>query len=100
VDITSWIDAVGESIKSDQVTIAILIGLAIAGYKWVSKIDGNNRADHAKLSEKVDDLRDIVSKGFEDHLSKWHNPPTGAVKRAPKTTMKTTQKAAKKAAKK
>lgn len=96
MDITSWVDAVGESIKTNQVTIAVLIGLAIAGYRWVSKIDANNREDHAKLGRKVDDLKDAVSQSMQDHLAQWHNPPTEAVKRAPKTTMRVAKKAAKK----
>lgn len=95
MDITSWIDAVGDSIKTNQVTIAILIGLAIAGYKWVSKIDQVNRDDHAELAKKVDDVKDAVAQGFQEHLAQWHNPPTEAVKRAPRAT-KSVKKAAKK----
>lgn len=93
MDITSWVDAVGESIKSDQVTIAILIGLAVAGYKWVSKIDAANREDHARLAEKVDDVKDAVAKGFQDHLDKWHRNDRAA-SAAPKP--KLVKKAAKK----
>lgn len=97
MDITSWVDAVGESIKSDQVTIAILVGISIAGYKWVSKIDAANRDDHAKLGQKVDELKDAVNKGFQDHVEKWHRHG-----RAASTNLRamSTKKVAKKASKK
>jgi endonuclease V-like protein UPF0215 family len=91
MDISSWFDALGESLKTNQVTLVVLAGLAYAGYRWVSKIDQINREDHAALGEKVDEVKDAVAKGFQDHLAHWHNPPTEAVKRAPR---------AKKAAKK
>lgn len=92
MDITSWIDALGESLKTNQVTLAVLIGLAIAGYKWVSKLDEANRDDHAKLGAKVDDLKDTVAQGFQDHLDKWHNPPTQVVKRATRPKAKAAKK--------
>lgn len=96
MDISSWFDALGESLKTNQVTLVVLAGLAYFGYKWVSKIDEANRADHAELGKKVDDVKDAVAKGFQDHLDKWHNPPTEAVKRAPSTKIKVMKRAAKK----
>jgi hypothetical protein len=70
---TSWIDGVAESIKNDQVTLAVLLGITYFGYKWVSKIDEANREDHARLGEKVDDLKDDISNAFQNHLDFWHN---------------------------
>lgn len=86
--ISSWIDTVAESLKTNQATLAVLIGLAIFGVKWVNKLDRANRADHAALGKKVDEVKDAVAKGFQDHLSQWHNPPTPAVKRAKKAAKK------------
>ena len=88
MDITSWFDALGESLKTNQVTLVVLIGIAIAGYKWVSKLDEANRQDHAQLGKKVDDVKDTVAKGFQDHLAQWHNPPTVAVKRTKRAAKK------------
>ena len=88
MDITSWFDALGESLKTNQVTLVVLAGLAFAGFKWVSKLDEANRQDHAELGKKVDGVKDALNKGFQDHLSQWHNPPTTAVKRAKKVAKK------------
>jgi hypothetical protein len=90
--ISSWIDALGESLKTNQATLVVLIGLAIVGWKWVSRIDETNRDDHARLAEKVDEVKDAVNNGFRDHLAHWHNPPTSAVKRAPRAVKKAAKK--------
>lgn len=86
MDISTWIDALGESLKTNQVTLVVLAGLAVAGYKWVNKLDQANREDHARLGEKVDDLKDTVAKGFQDHLDKWHNTPLQQNHHAPRRT--------------
>lgn len=72
MDISGWWEALIESLKNDQATIFILLGVAYLGYKWVNKIDSTNREDHAKLAQKVDDVKDTVAKSLQDHLDKWH----------------------------
>jgi anthranilate/para-aminobenzoate synthase component II len=72
MDMSSWWDAVIESLKNNQAVIFILLGVVYLGYKWVSKIDAANRDDHARLADKVDELKDAVNKGFQEHVEKWH----------------------------
>lgn len=74
MDVSSWIATFGDSLKTNQTTLVVLIAISYAGYRWVSKIDAANREDHARLGEKVDSLKDTVAESFQEHLDKWHNP--------------------------